>query len=105
MQSSFKGELKSQVAAEAGRDPDSKVTAEDAETVIMEESKRAGAEILQFDPNASPEQKAAQAASVSSRLPFRVRFALALTTSPVGNSPSARAQGRWGCHRHCRSTR
>jgi hypothetical protein len=70
MQSSSKGELKSQVAAEAARDPDSKVTVEDAETVILEESKRAGAGIFQFDPNASPEQKAAQAASVSSRLSF-----------------------------------
>ena len=64
MLSSFKGELKSQGAAEAARDPNSNVTAEDAERVMMNESKKAGAATLQFDPNASPEEKRAQAAAV-----------------------------------------
>lgn len=64
MLSSFKGELKSQGAVEAARDPNSDVTAEDAERVMMDESKKAGAPTLQFDPNASPEEKAAQAAAV-----------------------------------------
>lgn len=59
------GELKSQGAAEASRDPNSKVTAEDAEQLITEESKKAGVAAFRFDPNASPEDKAAQARSVS----------------------------------------
>ena len=65
MLSSFKGELKSQGAVEAARDPESKVTDEDAEQVMMDEGKKAGAATLRFDPNASPEEKAAQAASVT----------------------------------------
>ena len=58
-------ELKSQGAADAARNPDSKVTPEDAEDVMTEESKKAGVAAFQFDPNASPEEKAAQARSVS----------------------------------------
>ena len=58
-------ELKSQGAADAARNPDSKVTPEDAENVMTEESKKAGVAAFQFDPNASPEEKAAQARSVS----------------------------------------
>jgi hypothetical protein len=68
MLSSAKGELKQQVAAEAARDPNSSVSAEDAERVFLDESKKAGSAALQFDPNASPEEKAAQAASVSRML-------------------------------------
>lgn len=64
MLSSFKGELKQQGAEEASRDPNSSVTAADAERVIMDESKKAGAVALEFDPDASPEEKAAQARSV-----------------------------------------
>ena len=64
MLSSFKGELKQQGAEEAARDPNSKVTADDAERVILDESKKAGAVALQFDPNATPAEKAAQAKSV-----------------------------------------
>ena len=66
------GELKSQGAAEAARDPNSKVTAEDAEKLIAEESEKAGVAAFQFDPNASPEDKAAQARSVSSPVDFRL---------------------------------
>jgi hypothetical protein len=64
MLSSFKGELKQQGAEEAARDPNSKVTADDAQRVILDESKKAGAVALQFDPDATPEQKAAQARAV-----------------------------------------
>ena len=67
MLSSFKGELKQQGAEEAARDPNSSVTAADAERVLLDESKKAGAVALQFDPNASPEEKAAQARSVGLR--------------------------------------
>ena len=66
MLSSFSSELKQQGAAEAARDPNSSVTAEDAERVLVEESKKAGATVHQFDPDATPEEKAAQAKAVSS---------------------------------------
>lgn len=59
------GELKAQGAAEAARDPNSKVTPEDAEDLITNESKKAGIPAFKFDPNASPEEKAVQARSVS----------------------------------------
>ncbi len=59
------GELKSQGATEAAPDPSSRVTAQDAEDVMANESKKAGIAAFQFDPNASPEAKAAQAAAVS----------------------------------------
>lgn len=60
-------ELKSQGAAEAARDPDSKVSAQDAEQTMINESLTAGGAAYQFDPNASPEDKAAQAQSVCHR--------------------------------------
>lgn len=65
MLSSFKHEAKQEVAEEAARDPNSRFSAEDAERVMVEESKKAGAPAFQFDPNASPEEKAAQARAVS----------------------------------------
>lgn len=58
------GELKSQAFTEAARDPNSKVSAEDAEQIMTEESKKAGVAAYIFDPNASPEDKAAQVRSV-----------------------------------------
>lgn len=58
-------ELKTQGVIEAAQDPNSKVTAEDAQARIVHESKKAGAIALTFDPNASPEEKAAQARAVS----------------------------------------
>ncbi|KAI9830545.1 MAG: hypothetical protein M1819_005503 [Sarea resinae] len=57
------GEIKQQGAEEASRDPDSNVSAEDAERVILRESQKAGGGAYQFDPDASPEEKAAQARS------------------------------------------
>lgn len=59
------GELKSQGATEAAQDPDSKVSPEDAEQAITYESNKAGIAAYRFDPNASPEDKAAQVRSVS----------------------------------------
>ena len=58
------GELKSQGVAEAAQDPESNVSAQDAENVMTAESKKAGVAAFQFDPDASPEEKAAQARSV-----------------------------------------
>ena len=57
-------ELKSQDAAEAARDPASKLSAQDAERTMINESLKAGGAAYEFDPNASPEDKAAQARSV-----------------------------------------
>lgn len=58
------GELNSQGAKEAAQNHDSKVSTEDAEKVITDESKKAGIAAFQFDPNATPAEKAAQAHSV-----------------------------------------
>jgi hypothetical protein len=59
-----KNELKSQGAVEAAQNPDSSVTGDDATRVILDESKKAGSAALEFNPDASPEEKAAQARSV-----------------------------------------
>jgi len=63
--SSHAVELKHQGAAEAARDPNSNITSEDAEQSMVDETKKAGIAAYQFDPHASPEEKAAQARSVS----------------------------------------
>lgn len=64
MLSSFKGEAKQQAIEDLARDPHSKVTALDAEKVIVDESKKAGAPTFTFDPDATPQEKAAQANAV-----------------------------------------
>ena len=53
-------ELKQQGAVEAANDPNSSVDAQEAEQKMLAESKKAGAAAFEFDPDASPEQKAAQ---------------------------------------------
>lgn len=58
-------ELKQQGAFEAARDPKSSVTAADAEAKALTESKKAGVPAFTFNPNATPEEKAAQAKAVS----------------------------------------
>jgi hypothetical protein len=58
-------EIKTQGAVEMARDPSSSVTADDAQKKMVEESKKAGVPAFTFDPNATPEQKAAQARAVS----------------------------------------
>jgi hypothetical protein len=59
------GELKAQGVIEAAQDPNSKVTADDAQRKIVAESKKAGVQAFTFNPDASPEEKAAQARAVS----------------------------------------
>ncbi|KAK3300034.1 C2 domain-containing protein [Chaetomium fimeti] len=54
-------ELKQQGAIEASQNPESNVTAEDAERKIVEDSREAGVTAFTFDPDASPEEKRAQA--------------------------------------------
>jgi hypothetical protein len=58
-------ELKTQGVVEAAQDPNSSVTADDAQQKIVAESKKAGVAAFTFDPDASPEEKAAQARAVS----------------------------------------
>lgn len=62
-------ELKQQGAIEAARDSSSNVTAEDAERKIVEDSREAGVTAFTFDPDASPEEKRAQARAVCSNPP------------------------------------
>ncbi|KAK7398386.1 Tricalbin-2 [Neonectria punicea] len=54
-------ELKQQGVIEAADDPQSTVTADDAQKAIVEASKNAGVAAFTFDPDASPEEKRAQA--------------------------------------------
>ncbi|TGJ85329.1 hypothetical protein E0Z10_g3465 [Xylaria hypoxylon] len=54
-------ELKQQGAIDAARDPASSVTADDAQKKLVEESKNAGVAAFTFDPDASTEEKRAQA--------------------------------------------
>lgn len=73
------GELKQQGAIEtaqnAAQDPQSNLTAEDAEMVLLDETKKAGMPAYQFNPDASPEEKAAEAQAVSC-LSHRVSVAI-----------------------------
>lgn len=57
-------ELKQQGAIEAAQDPESSVTAEDAQKKLLEESKNAGVVAVAFDPDASPEEKKQKASEV-----------------------------------------
>jgi hypothetical protein len=61
-------ELKAQGVVEAAQDPNSSVTADDAQQKIVAESKKAGVAAFTFNPNASPEEKAAQARAVSTTI-------------------------------------
>ena len=61
---SHAGEWRQQASIEAARDDRSFVTASEAESKIVEEARRAGDQAFQFDPNASPAAKAAQAGAV-----------------------------------------
>lgn len=58
-------ELKVQGAVEAAQDPNSSVSADEAQNKILEESKSAGVTAFTLDPNATPEQRKAQAREVS----------------------------------------
>lgn len=59
-----KQEIKSQGIIEAAQDPNSSINAEQAEQAVMKQARQAGAPAFEFDPDATPEQKAAQAKEV-----------------------------------------
>ncbi|TDZ26421.1 Uncharacterized protein Cob_v001085 [Colletotrichum orbiculare MAFF 240422] len=63
MASLEKHELKVQGVVEAAQDPETNVTADDAQKKIVEESQKAGITAFTFDPDASPEEKRRQAAA------------------------------------------
>lgn len=63
-------ELKQQGAFEGSRDPINPVSAEDAERKALVQSRKAGVQAYVFNPDATAEQKAAQARSVSPRVQF-----------------------------------
>ena len=63
--SSRAAELKSHGAVEAAADPNSHVSGDDAQRVMVDESKKAGSAAFRFNPDASPEEKAAVAGAVS----------------------------------------
>jgi hypothetical protein len=77
-------ELKQQGAIEAARNPESSVSAEDAQKKMLEESKAAGVAAFTFDPDATPEQKRAQAREVSSRGWCPLPAIVPLTLNPQG---------------------
>lgn len=58
-------ELKTQGVIEAANDPNTSVTADDAQKKLVTESRKAGVAAFTFNPDASPEEKAAQARAVS----------------------------------------
>lgn len=58
-------ELKAEGVAEAARDPNSSVTAEDAEKALVDQARAGGAAAFTFDPDATPAEKAAAVKEVS----------------------------------------
>jgi hypothetical protein len=71
MSSKEAAELKQQGAIEAAANPENPVTADAAENKILEESRKAGAAAFSFNPDASLEEKKAQAKAVR---PHEPRF-------------------------------
>ncbi|KAI5359326.1 Putative C2 domain, synaptotagmin-like mitochondrial-lipid-binding domain, C2 domain superfamily [Septoria linicola] len=63
MEGTAKGneELKAQGVVEAAQDPNSSVNAADAEEALKDHARAGGAAAFEFNPDASPEEKAAQA--------------------------------------------
>ncbi|KAF1978894.1 tricalbin [Bimuria novae-zelandiae CBS 107.79] len=93
-------ELKQQGALEAAQGPNSSVTAEQAEQKVFEEARQGGSAAFKFDPDATPEEKAAQAkAQIPSNFHHeRKPNAVALTsdannTGPKYDLPPASKEG------------
>jgi hypothetical protein len=58
-------ELKAEGAIEAAQNPNSSVSASDAQKAMVDQARAGGAAAFTFNPDASPEEKAAQAKEVS----------------------------------------
>lgn len=91
-------ELKQQGAVEAAQNPESSVSAEDAERKIVEESKKVGIPAFSFDPNATLAEKRAKvkAATVCFSLPLihRRLILVGLPPSLPADSLSLSPRGR-----------
>lgn len=70
----YSAESKQQGAIDAARDPRSKVTAQDAERAMVDQTRAAGGAAFHFNPKASPEEKAAEARAMSSAFSTPFRF-------------------------------
>lgn len=96
-------ELKQQGAIEAAQNPESSVTANDAEKVMLDESQKAGVVALSFNPDASPEEKRLKAKEVT-LLPLQpptfCKLTLDITGHPRRSTPTT--QGRSYRDRHRR---
>jgi hypothetical protein len=89
-------ELKAQGVIEAAQDPNSSVTADDAQQKIVMESKKAGVPAFTFNPDASPEEKAAQARAVSTTIgsfPSTPLIRISLQHIPEGFHHEHRSKG------------
>lgn len=75
MSSRDAAELKAEGAVEAAQRSDSQVTSDAALKELVEQSKNAGVAAFTFDPDASPEEKRAQAKAVGSSFYPRYRRA------------------------------
>ncbi|KFA74977.1 hypothetical protein S40288_02195 [Stachybotrys chartarum IBT 40288] len=85
-------ELKQQGAIEAAQNPDNQISAEDAEKEIVNLSRNAGIAAFNFDPDATPEQKRAQArAAIPPGLqrPSRSKATAIITDVDDGTGPDA----------------
>lgn len=58
-------EQKHDAVVQDAQNPNTQTTSEDAEQTLINDTKKAGGAAFQFDPDASPEEKAAQARAVS----------------------------------------
>lgn len=76
-------ELKVEGVVEAAENPNSSVTAEAAQHEIVEQSKNAGVAAFQFDPDASPAEKRAQAKAVRQLLSNLKTLSLSLLLHAV----------------------
>jgi hypothetical protein len=64
-------ELKAEGVIEAAQDPNSSVTSDDAQKAMVDHARAAGAAAFTFNPDASPEEKAAQAQEVREEITTR----------------------------------
>ncbi|CAK7566576.1 MAG: Tricalbin-2 [Sporothrix epigloea] len=85
------GEQKQQDVIEAARDPNSTISSKDAQDKMVQESKKAGIPAFTFDPDASPEEKKAQAkAAIPDNLynPKRTKGVAMATDIDDGSAPA-----------------
>ncbi|KAH7375943.1 tricalbin-1 [Plectosphaerella cucumerina] len=85
-----KNELKVQGVVEAAQDPESNVTADDAQKKILEESRKAGVTAFTFDPDASREEKRRQTrAAIPEGFHSKRPHGVSIVTDVGGDDPTA----------------